>query len=106
MYLRLIILGKNASYRGTEGDEKYRKQGYGTEALETIFDMLSRHDTGVYLHPSTKVMLEIEKERPWLVPWYEKFGFVEVSGPTYDYVYMEVPLHKIRFPLREKFAKK
>lgn len=105
MYLRLIILGKNVSYRegsGKQGDDPYRKKGYGTEALGAIFDMLSRKDTAVHLPDKTKVILEIERDRPWLVPWYAKFGFVEVPGPNYEYIYMEVPLHGILFPLKSK----
>lgn len=104
--LQAILLGESHRFPSPQDLEKRRK-GYGTEALETIWTVLRKKDTGVHLPANTLVTLEIEKvNEAWLSKWYEGFGFtLQPEKGFSEFRQMQAPLNKIKFPLYQKHKK-
>ena len=84
--------------RSIEIDEKYKKQGHGTRALETLFTKFRvlknviPQDSFICLERPTKEHLK---------KWYEKFGFIALKDFT-DLSIMIVPVIGTQFPYYAK----
>jgi hypothetical protein len=85
---------------------RLQKHGHGTMAMETLLTILRQSN---YFPEGTELWLECQTFKPYLSPWYEKFGFTNQPTPPAlieDGVrYLAVPLKSTKFPLHKKRIK-